>query len=95
MLCIPVVIYTMVSSACIIDSVLENFKSQLGIISDNLVFKGLVIEFRPHCIKICSSKVVVFFLMLYFPFLVLFKIGLLCGLLFCFLLSGLKLILLP
>ena len=33
-----------------------------------------VIKFSPHCIKICSSKVVVvFFLMIYFPFLFLLK----------------------
>ena len=59
-----------VSSACIIYSVLENFKSKLGIISDNRLFKGLIIKFSPNCIKICSSEVVAsFFRMLYFPFL--------------------------
>ena len=41
-----------VSSACIINSTLENFKSYLGIISDNWLFQGLVIEFSPHCIEI-------------------------------------------
>ena len=42
-----------VSSACIIDSVPENFKSKLGIICDNRLVK-----FSLHCIEICPSKVV-------------------------------------
>ena len=50
-----------VSSAFIIDSALENLKSQLGIIPNNLLFKGLVIMFSLHCIEICSSKVIVIF----------------------------------